>query len=426
MIYQLIGNLIKLGTTQFFKEIHVTGEKPVEHGPVIIAANHPNQAVDPFLVGTIFNRPLYFLAKSTLFKKPLLDAFFRSMHMLPVYRKQDSSDTALNEGMFKAATEALIHGKGIVIFPEGTSTEARRLLPLKTGAARLALQTVQHEKAADLTIQPVGITYLAPRVFQSSVTISIGAPIIVAKYRELYATAPHDAVNRLTDEIEDKLRSLTVEVKHSEHQLLVERITVLFGEGGNVTERMKAIARKVEEIAPLYPDLKADIERKLQFYCQMRSLFPSGTFSSGKRSFESLLLAPIVLLGALINLPPYKIIEWYMSRFVKDPHDLASLKIGIGLPVYIAWFSTLSIICTVWSGSITTGGLLFILLCLLGFTTNKNIERVWSLVIAMLWVGPSPLRFLESYSAALRQELLDLYHDKENKEISGPSGNLPS
>lgn len=414
MLYQIFGNLIKLGTRQFFKEIHLTGAPTVENGPVIIAANHPNQAVDPFLMGTIYNRPLYFLAKSTLFKNPVLNAFFRSLHMIPVYRKQDSSDTALNEGMFKAASDALTNGHGIVIFPEGTSTEERRLLPLKTGAARLALQTVTDPRAAHLVIQPVGITYLAPRTFQSSVSITIGTPIPVSTYTELYRTNPQTAVKQLTEEIEEALRPLTVEIKQLEHQTLIEQITILFEEKGNMTERMQMIARQVEEIAPHFPELKDDIERKLTFYCQMRLLFPSSAYAKEK-SLKFYLLAPLVLIGGVVNFPPYKMIAWYMRRYDGDPHNLASLKIGIGLLTYIGWYICISLCITIASHSLVNGLGTLVILILLGLATNRFIEQIWSLFTAVFWVGPSPLRFLETYGGALRQELLDLYAKKTGK-----------
>lgn len=406
MLYTIFGSLIRLGTRQFFRELLVTGARPEIKGPLIVAANHPNQAVDPFLIGTVFPRPLYFLAKSTLFKNPLLGWFFRSLHMIPVYRKQDNSDTAKNDEMFSAAADALIKHYAIAIFPEGTSREERQLLPLKTGAARLAFYAISKSDAAlDLSIQPVGITYLTPRIFQSSVTITIGDPIVVNKYMPLHAENPQQAVHALTDEIELALKKLTVTVHDLHHQELIENITFLFGEDGNIKERMQQIADYVEKLAPLYPGKKEDLESKLFFYRQMRQLFPART--SQQQVIPSFLTYPLALAGAFLNLLPYKLTNLVAVKFVKDPHNLASIKIGCGLLLYVIWYAFIALLIAVFFGtSFGTSIILFILLCIFAMFTNSSLEHAWGSLIAALWIGPSPIRFLESFQSSLREELL--------------------
>ena len=59
--------------------------------------------------------PVYSLAKSTLFKVPVLGSILRAGGQIPVQRGTQNAATAL-----KAASEVLADGGAIMIFPEGT------------------------------------------------------------------------------------------------------------------------------------------------------------------------------------------------------------------------------------------------------------------------------------------------------------------
>ena len=80
--------------------------------------------------------PVYSLAKSTLFKVPVLGSILRAGGQIPVQRGTQNAATAL-----KAASEVLADGGAIMIFPEGTLSRDPLKWPMvaKTGAARLAM-----------------------------------------------------------------------------------------------------------------------------------------------------------------------------------------------------------------------------------------------------------------------------------------------
>src|SRR5690606_33146558 len=116
-------------------------------------------------------------------------------HMVPVYRRQDDpAEVGKNSEMFAQVAAGLLDGRAIAIFPEGVSLGLRRLSPMKTGAARIALQTESEANfSAGLRIQPIGITYADMREFQTTVTVYAGAPIEVQSYKERYLADPHEA-----------------------------------------------------------------------------------------------------------------------------------------------------------------------------------------------------------------------------------------
>jgi 1-acyl-sn-glycerol-3-phosphate acyltransferase len=377
MIYRIAAFCIEVGVRQFFQRLNVTGEAPIKSGPVIIAANHPNQAVDSFLVGTTFHRPVSFLAKSTLFENRFLSVFFRSMRMIPVYRAMDKSDTSLNDQMFRDVVTKLHEGEAIAIFPEGTSSEQRRLLPLKTGVARIALQAEAEKNfEAGLKIQPVGLTYLSPRIFQSSVNVAIGEPITVKDFKARYETDPHNAVRELTAELEERLTRLTVTVPKLELQQDVERIVQLFDEESDLRERMQFIANVSSEISEVLPAETARIREEMELLSQLG--FELGFFGIGSQAMISQRITKSQLVGGLVgrilHFVPYYLTRASVQLSVKDPHNLASVKIGYGVLWYGLWYLAL-----LWTAlSIGLSGFLsfavVILIMVLGDRSNRFTE----------------------------------------------------
>ncbi len=95
-------------------------------GPVIFAANHAS-FIDPPLIGAAVRRQIHFLARDTLFTKPVLGAVLRSWKVVPVDR-----DGAGAAGL-KAILERLLAGGAILLFPEGTRTADGRLQAPRSG-----------------------------------------------------------------------------------------------------------------------------------------------------------------------------------------------------------------------------------------------------------------------------------------------------
>src|SRR5690606_35650510 len=100
---------------------------------VIIAANHQSNADPPVIVYAI-NRPVWFMAKRTLFKNPIAAYFLRSVHVFPV--DGDGRDV----DALRWAQKILAQGKALLVFPEGTRSPGR-LSSATHGLAYLALRT---------------------------------------------------------------------------------------------------------------------------------------------------------------------------------------------------------------------------------------------------------------------------------------------
>ena len=131
---RLIRAFVRALLAIFYRRLDVVGlDHLPARGPLIVAANHQNGLIDPMLLMAALPRPLRPLAKSGLFRHPIIAPFLHLARALPVYRRQDAgSDTSGNALMFRAVGEALGHGGAILIFPEGVSQPEPALMPLRT------------------------------------------------------------------------------------------------------------------------------------------------------------------------------------------------------------------------------------------------------------------------------------------------------
>jgi 1-acyl-sn-glycerol-3-phosphate acyltransferase len=118
----------------FSVEYHGLGNVPRE-GAVILAGNHPSY-LDPVLVGIGVDRTIYFMAWDALFKVPLLGWLIRKIGAFPVDIRRGKGETA-----YRKAIEVLERGDALGIFPEGQRSEQGPMGELKTGVARMAIET---------------------------------------------------------------------------------------------------------------------------------------------------------------------------------------------------------------------------------------------------------------------------------------------
>ncbi|GAA4481430.1 lysophospholipid acyltransferase family protein [Microbacterium panaciterrae] len=115
-------------------------QKLPHSGAFVLAPNHYSE-FDPLIVATAvwrLGRAPRFMAKESLFRVPVLGWALRGTGMIPVAR---SSSAAAAKHTLQQSKELVEHGRGVIVYPEGTLTRDPELWPMrgKSGAVRLAL-----------------------------------------------------------------------------------------------------------------------------------------------------------------------------------------------------------------------------------------------------------------------------------------------
>ena len=134
IVYWLARGVLQPFCHLYFRLSRIGREHIPAEGPFIIASNH-RSFLDPFVIGMMARRPLYFMTKKEAFINRPVAWLLSSLGAFPIDR--GSSD---QEAM--ATTRAILErGDGVLVFPEGTRTRPGPLGRPKRGIGRLALET---------------------------------------------------------------------------------------------------------------------------------------------------------------------------------------------------------------------------------------------------------------------------------------------
>jgi glycerol-3-phosphate dehydrogenase (NAD(P)+) len=118
----------------YFRMSRIGREHIPASGPVIFVSNH-RSFLDPFVIGTIARRPLYYVAKREIFHYRAISWFLSSLGAFPVNRGAGDAD------MLATAKAILDRGDCVLMFPEGTRIRPGSLGRPKRGVGRLVLET---------------------------------------------------------------------------------------------------------------------------------------------------------------------------------------------------------------------------------------------------------------------------------------------
>ncbi|NRA10515.1 MAG: 1-acyl-sn-glycerol-3-phosphate acyltransferase [Crocinitomicaceae bacterium] len=329
-----------------------------DKGPKIIIANHPNTLMDAWILGYVCNRRVYYMTKGTFFTSPLKRWVLNGLGMIPVNRKADGVSSGVsNEDSFEACYRLLEEGETLVVFPEGSSFQGRLLRKLKSGAARIAIQTeLRNEGGLGLKIFPVGLNYIRPEKFGGSVLATIGEPISPLPYLEEFKTDSLKAARKLTEQLTMGLSRLIVRSEQSEEEELVEGIVDIIS-SDYIKSESKGVERdvevmrsvfdqmnvirisqpwKIEEIKMLVESINWQIDN-----LNIKSDFLDRKYRSTmfkRQLVQSILFLvlgfPIFLYGFIHNIFQFKITDFIVVKAIKEVEYTAPILVLLGLIFY--------------------------------------------------------------------------------------------
>jgi 1-acyl-sn-glycerol-3-phosphate acyltransferase len=134
LLYRLVRVLLIPFFTVYFRLARLGREHIPSSGPVLLASNH-RSFLDPFVIGALTRRPVYYMAKRELFNRRWQAWLLNSLGAFPVDRGNGDEDA------MATARTILQRGDCVVIFPEGTRVRPGPLGRPHRGIGRLALQT---------------------------------------------------------------------------------------------------------------------------------------------------------------------------------------------------------------------------------------------------------------------------------------------
>ena len=346
----------------YFRSIDVRHRDRVpRHGPVLVVSNHPASFTDVIVLGLAVPRRLHFLAMAPIFRPWIRGLALRLCGTLPIYRRQDDPGlTERNDDTFRACHQFLDGGGAVLIFPEGVSLEDRRLVEIRTGAARIALgQDARPGQSGRLTLLPVGLHFADRTRFWTDVVVSIGDPIDLAPFGAPAIADEREAVRALTAEIQRALEGLILNLE-VDRVALVHAIEEIYGDempldaGASALDRARGMAECIEHFARVDPKRVAFASTRVTRYQRqlraldvrdqtVREMLPPGERVVERTRMVALGLAGLLpaLIGSVVHYLPYRA-SAMAARRTGDPTKVAASRIGVALVVFPALYAALA------------------------------------------------------------------------------------
>jgi 1-acyl-sn-glycerol-3-phosphate acyltransferase len=163
-----------LGAAHLGFRLRVCGrENLIEEGSAILASNHVSY-LDPPLVAVSCRNEIHFLARKTLFERPVIGPLIANLNAFPVDR--DRGDVAA----VRAVLQLLKSGKRVLVFPEGTRSSDGNLQPARAGVGLIIAKSL----APVVPIRIFGSYAALPRsggIRFVPITVVVGKPILFTK-----------------------------------------------------------------------------------------------------------------------------------------------------------------------------------------------------------------------------------------------------
>ena len=202
--YYWVGyTLTKLLGWMFFRLRVIHRERMINHGPVILAANHQS-FLDPPLVGSVSDRGIYYLARRSLLDGWFMGWILPKLNVIPVDSEGGKDRTAL-----KALIRILRAGEGTVVFPEGQRSLDGQLQPAQPGLGLVIAKTL----APVVPMRVFGAFEAWPSHEKfprpGRVTIVVGDPIRFTE--EEVKAGGKDLYQQISQRVMDAIAALTLE-----------------------------------------------------------------------------------------------------------------------------------------------------------------------------------------------------------------------
>lgn len=367
MLYSFLKIVMQITVRVFFRSITVRNKELIpDKGPLMVLVNHPSTFMDPIVVATMLNRKVFSLGKGDLFKSRIARWFLPKLRVIPLYRqKDDPTLMSKNKEIFIKCFEHLEHSGALLMFPEGTSITERKLRPIKTGAARIALGAeAQNNFQLGVHIITIGLNYANPHKFNRDLFINIGKPIEVSDFKEDYAINEFKAAENLTEEIRKRLEKLIIAIEDNKTDALVKNIEILYkyklskdlGISKTDKDADFMMTKNIIEIVNHYQKSNPQYVEKLswrinEYLNNLRQLGLTDKDIARNQKSRSFLISnlkallilvlgfPVYVYGAINNFLPFEIPGLLARKISKSMEFIGAISMVGGMFTFLIFYS---------------------------------------------------------------------------------------
>ena len=305
----------------FFKKIYVDGlDRLPLKGAMFLVSNHPNGFWEPCVLALTFPFPLHFLVRGDLFQKPILSWFLRLTNQMPIFRFKDGfSQMRQNEQSRSEITDKLKAGARILLYPEGSTKNIKKLRPLKRGVARMVFDAFEEDDQMELNLMPVCITFTDADRFRKDIMIKIGTPIDARSYIPAFEKNKREGMQNMTGDLFEGMKDLLINIEEPEVAEVFEAVAPIHRNNKGekwlpvvekTGERLEGEQELAKQLEGLSEEKFTSLAKKSAAYTkQLKKINTEDQYVGGVLSvlttvFWAIVLSPLAVLGFILNLIP--------------------------------------------------------------------------------------------------------------------------
>ncbi|MEC8721840.1 MAG: 1-acyl-sn-glycerol-3-phosphate acyltransferase [Candidatus Thermoplasmatota archaeon] len=223
--------MLRLSWYTQFRTREQSGYETIEEDRGLVAlAWHTAGLVDPMAIVQSSRKRYIMVGRHDLMTRPILGRWARAIGSQPVLRQREIDEGTtdaefakhINERSLLTVAHTIAGGNGCVIMPEGTSQVEPRMMPLRSGPMRIALNAAAAAQSSGNklpSIRPVGLHFRTAWEFRTDCYVEYGDEIQISDLvdesvvsslvKGKWAEPSRDNVNELRNRIKNTLDIMT-------------------------------------------------------------------------------------------------------------------------------------------------------------------------------------------------------------------------
>lgn len=348
----------------FYREVRLVGAERIPlDGPVLLVGNHPNDLPDVLLGFLSTPRPVRYVATAAAAASIPVRWIYAALQVIPVTRVKDARklrglgvDTAAGNVMaFGRVTDALASGEMVGLFPEGGVFDGPGIGPIRSGVAKLALESCISGRITGIKVIPIGVQYESPFEPASDVVAVVGEAISLDHWLTSAPERPHAA---FTVELRRLLESVSRTARTGAAAIDRDRLLAAMGGAIALGGQPPIVAAATLHSAWPFLLLDQNVTRAADALCDFveraggkpvsardcQAVIRASSGEPAARWATLLLKGPVAMLGLMLHAPALRGIWWLSKRKSEALSDRAARAIVPGFYLIFAWYAVLGLV----------------------------------------------------------------------------------